>query len=97
MEKMDQLSADCNHAPMDHTLNDLKTYVERAAQEGTAAHEVEAAIWSRVLQLGKQALDVVCPGGARRRGGFCRVARRRRGPAAGGKAPARVSVGLWAI
>ena len=59
MEKMDQLSADCNHAPMDHTLNDLKTYVERAAQEGTAAHEVEAAIWSRVLQLGKQALELL--------------------------------------
>ena len=58
MEKMDQASANCTYAPMDHTLNDLKTYVERAAGEGTAAHEAEAAIWSRVLQLGKQALEL---------------------------------------
>ena len=59
MEKMDQTSADCNRDRMDHTLNDLKTYVARAAQEGIAAHEVEAAIWDRVLQLGKQALELL--------------------------------------
>ncbi len=59
MEKMDQPSANCNHARMDETLNDLKIYVERAAQEGTAVHEVEAALWSRVLQLGKQALELL--------------------------------------
>jgi hypothetical protein len=56
MEKMDQTSADCKRERLDSTLNDLKTYVERAAREGTAAHEVETSIWRQVLQLGYQAL-----------------------------------------
>lgn len=60
MEKMEQMSADCNPERMAHTLNDLKSYVERAAQQGVAAHEVEAEIWRRVLQLGHQALGRVC-------------------------------------
>jgi hypothetical protein len=59
MEKMDQPSANCNHARMAETLNDLKIYVERAAQEGTAVQEVEAALWSRVLPLGKQARELL--------------------------------------
>lgn len=58
MEKMDQTSADCKRERMDHTLNDLKAYVERAAREHTAAHEVETGIWRQVLQLGHQALEV---------------------------------------
>ena len=58
MEKMDQMRADCNLAKMEHTLNDLKTYVERAARESMAAHEVETGIWRQVLQLGYQALEV---------------------------------------
>jgi hypothetical protein len=58
MEKMDQTSADCKRERMNHTLNDLKTYVERAAGEGVAAHEVETRIWRQVLQLGYQALEV---------------------------------------
>lgn len=56
MEKMKQTTADCNPEPMDETLNDLKSYVERAAEQGFAAHEVETDIWRRVLQLGHQAL-----------------------------------------
>ncbi len=59
MEKMEQTSADCNPELMDHTLNDLKRYVERAAQQGLAAHTVEADIWRRVLRLGHQALDLL--------------------------------------
>ncbi|ETW94925.1 MAG: hypothetical protein ETSY2_48925, partial [Candidatus Entotheonella gemina] len=59
MEKMEQTSADCNPARMAHTLNALKSYVERAAQQGVAAHEAEAEIWRRVLQLGHQALDLL--------------------------------------
>lgn len=66
MEKMDQTSADCKRKRMDDTLNDLKTYVSRAAREGMAAHEVETGIWRQVLQLGYQALSVfftlVAPG-----------------------------------
>jgi len=52
MEKMEQTSADCKPESMDRTLNDLKSYVERAAKQGLAAHEVEADIWRRVLRLG---------------------------------------------
>src|SRR5688500_20323404 len=59
MEKMKQTTADCNPAPMDETLNDLKSYVERAAEQGFAAHEVETDIWRRVLQLGHQALALL--------------------------------------
>lgn len=59
MEKMEQPSADCNPERLDHTLNDLKSYVERAAQQGLSAHEVEADIWRRVLRLGHQALDLL--------------------------------------
>jgi hypothetical protein len=55
MEKMEQTSADCNLKRMDHTLNDLKSYVERAAKQGVAAHAVEADIWRRVLRLGHRA------------------------------------------
>ena len=58
MEKMEQTSADYKRECMDQTLNDLRTYVEKAAREGTAAHEVETGIWRRVLQLGYQALEV---------------------------------------
>ena len=59
MEKMEQTSADCNPERLDHTLNDLKSYVERAAKQGLAAHEVEADMWRRVLLLGHQALDLL--------------------------------------
>ena len=59
MEKMEQMSADCNPESMDQALNDLKSYVERAAEQGFAAHEVEAGIWRRVLRLGHQALALL--------------------------------------
>ena len=59
MEKMEQTSTNCNPEHLHHTLNDLKSYVERAAEEGLAAHEVEAGIWRRVLRLGHQALSLL--------------------------------------
>lgn len=66
MEKMEQTRADCNPECMDETLNDLKSYVARAAQQGVAAHEVEADVWRQVLRLGHQAIqllfDLVGPG-----------------------------------
>jgi len=37
-------------------LEDIKEYVITAAQEGQPAHEVELALWQRVLQVGRQAL-----------------------------------------
>jgi hypothetical protein len=66
MEKMEQTRADCNPECMDETLNDLKSYVARAAQQGVAAHEIEADVWRQVLRLGRQAMqllfDLVGPG-----------------------------------
>jgi hypothetical protein len=59
MEKMDHTRTNGNLARMDDTLKDLKTYVERAAQERLAAHEVEATLGRRVLQLGQQALELL--------------------------------------
>ncbi len=59
MEKVEQTRADCNPERLDDTLNDLKSYIERAAKQGLAAHEVEADIWRRVLLLGHQALDLL--------------------------------------
>jgi hypothetical protein len=49
MEKIEQTRADYHPERMDHTLNDLKIYVERAAQQGLAAQEGEADMWCRVL------------------------------------------------
>ncbi len=59
MESMAKTRPDYNREDLDLTLNDLKAYVERAAREGVAAHEVEAGIWHRVLQLGHQALGLL--------------------------------------
>lgn len=59
MESMAKTSTDCNRGGLENTLNDLKTYVERAARQGVAAHEVEAGIWHRVLELGHQALGLL--------------------------------------
>jgi len=58
MEKMAQISSDCNRTSMSETLSDLQRYVERAALEGTSAHDVEAGLWRRVLQLGHQAMQL---------------------------------------
>jgi hypothetical protein len=59
METMEQTSTNGNPEHMDHPLKDLKSYVERAAEEGLAAHEVEAGIWRRVVRLGHQALSLL--------------------------------------
>jgi hypothetical protein len=39
-------------------LDDLLAYVHQAARQGTAAHEVEQELWTRVLALGHQALGL---------------------------------------
>ena len=59
MEKMEQTRADRNPECMDQALNDLKSYVERAAEQDLAAHEIEADIWRRVLRLGYQAMGLL--------------------------------------
>ena len=35
--------------------DDLATFVQQAAVEGTAAHEVEKGVWQRILAMGRQA------------------------------------------
>ena len=59
MENMAKTRTDCNSNELEPTLNDLKAYVERAARQGVAVHEVEAGIWHRVLHLGHQALGLL--------------------------------------
>src|SRR5438105_11431235 len=59
MESMAKTRTDCNSNELEPTLNDFKAYVERAARQGVAVHEVEAGIWHRVLHLGHQALRLL--------------------------------------
>jgi hypothetical protein len=59
MESMTQPRSESNCDALEFALNDLKAYVERSARQGVAAHEVEAGIWHRVLQLGRQALGLL--------------------------------------
>jgi hypothetical protein len=59
MESMTKTHTDSNHDALEPALNDLKAYVQRAARQGVAAHEAEAGIWHRVLQLGHQALGLL--------------------------------------
>ena len=59
MEMMTSPGREGNRASLDHTLSELKSYVETAAQDGVAAHEVEHELWRRVLLLGQQALELL--------------------------------------
>jgi hypothetical protein len=59
MESMAHTCTDSNCNGLEPSLNDLKAYVERAAREGIAAHEAEAGIWHRILQLGHHALGLL--------------------------------------
>jgi hypothetical protein len=59
MESMTQPCSDSNHDELELALNDLKAYVARSARQGIAAHEAEAGIWQRVLQLGHKALGLL--------------------------------------
>jgi hypothetical protein len=59
MASMAQTCTDSNRNGLEPSLNDLKAYVERAAREGIAAHEAEAGIWHRILQLGHHALGLL--------------------------------------
>jgi hypothetical protein len=60
MESMTQPRSDSNHDELELALHDLKASVARSARQGIAAHEAEAGIWQRVLQLGHQALGLLC-------------------------------------
>ena len=66
MESMAQTRSDSNRDELELALNDLKAYVERAARQGIAAHEVEAGIWQSGLATGPSSSGaVVSLGGTR--------------------------------
>ena len=43
---------------LEKTLADLRSLVQQAARDGTAAHEVERAVWDHILRIGRQALQL---------------------------------------
>ena len=59
MESMTQPRSESNRDELELALHDLKAYVATSAQEGIAAHEAEAGMWQRVLQLGHRALGLL--------------------------------------
>jgi hypothetical protein len=59
MESRAHTCTESNRNGLEPSLNDLKASVERAAREGIAAHEAEAGIWPRLLQLGHHALGLL--------------------------------------
>src|SRR5271167_1156238 len=44
--------------PLSPLVDELLAYVHQAVQQGTPVHEVEYALWTRVLALGRQALGL---------------------------------------
>jgi hypothetical protein len=44
--------------PLSPLVDELLAYVHQAVQQGTPAHEVEYALWTRVLAFGRQALGL---------------------------------------
>ena len=58
MESMTPSHSASNCDALACALTALTAYVERSARQGGAAHEVEAAIWQRVVQRGRHALGL---------------------------------------
>jgi len=52
---MAEMAAFDNVKELTEMADDLATFVQQAAVEGTAAHEVEKGVWQRVLAMGRQA------------------------------------------
>ena len=52
---MAEVAAFGNLEELTEMAQGLATFVQRAAVEGTAAHEVEKGVWQRVLAMGRQA------------------------------------------
>lgn len=52
---MAEMAAFDNVKQLTEMADDLATFVQQAAVEGTAAHEVEKGVWQRVLAMGRQA------------------------------------------
>lgn len=52
---MAEMAAFDNIKELTEMADDLATFVQRAAVEGTAAHKVEKGVWERVLAMGRQA------------------------------------------
>ncbi len=58
MNSMDQTKENFNVNRLHEQVKQLTAHVEASVQQGTAAHEVEQEVWSRVLAMGRQALGL---------------------------------------
>ncbi len=58
MKSMNQTEGKLYPSELQEQLKQLTAFVERAAQQETAAHEVEQGLWWRVLALGRQAMGL---------------------------------------
>jgi hypothetical protein len=58
MNSMDQTKENFNVNRLHEQVKQLTAHVEASVQQGTAAHEVEREVWSRVLAMGRQALGL---------------------------------------
>ena len=50
-----EMAAFDNISNLKTMADDLASFVQQAAAEGKAAHEVEMGVWERVLAMGRQA------------------------------------------
>ncbi len=58
MSTMHEAVASVNGEQLLEQVREIVDYVEQSCQAGRAAHEVEKALWDRVLALGRQALGM---------------------------------------
>ncbi len=58
MNSMNQTKENFNVNRLQEQVKQLTAHVEASVQQGTAAHEVEQEVWSRVLAVGRQAMGL---------------------------------------
>lgn len=58
MNSMDQAKENFNVNQLHEQVKQLTAHVEASVHQGTAVHEVEQAVWSRVLAMGRQAMGL---------------------------------------
>lgn len=58
MKRMSGFARSLNTEALNQSTKNLQTFIRDAAENGTAAHEVELGIWTRMLQMGRQAFGI---------------------------------------
>ncbi len=58
MSSMNQTKEIFNVNQLHEQVKQLAAHVEASVQQGTAAHEVEGEVWSRMLAMGRQAMGL---------------------------------------